>query len=362
MAIYLDHAADTPMLLEARDAMVAWLFGVGVGNANSIHSQGWMAKQKVDQARKSVAKMINAYPDEIYFTANGTDSNRIAHRLFDQNELTVLTTRGEHESNFVGHYVLGLEPDGTLLLDKDKIALYDTDVVSVFHINNETGSVNQIERFGELCRGECVLFHVDAVQAAGHFHIDVQRCNIDTMSMSAHKFGGPQGIGILYVRNEVREKLNFVHRPGTENIAGIIATGVAAKSVRKNLNKWLLNYAVRRSVFLEKLGECLGRDKFRVNGGISTSNIISLTIFGVHSESLLLALDADGLMVSAGAACSSGSGKPSRVLTAMGLSDEDALCTIRISMGTTTTVEDVVEAAKIIANRVKRMEGEELDI
>jgi len=362
MAIYLDHAADTPMLPSARDAMVVWLFSDGVGNANSIHGNGLAAKKKIEQARNRVARMINAYPDEIYFTASGTDSNRIAHHLFRDNKLRVVTTLGEHRSNFVGHYALELKADGTTLFTEEEIRFCnEKDVISVFYINNETGSVNQLEEIGKLCRSNQIL-HVDAVQAVGHIRLDVQKCNISTMSMSAHKFGGPQGVGILYVRNAVKEKLDFVFKPGTENVAGIIATGVAAAEVVRNLDRWMLDYAILRKVFLEKLKEDLGEDKFRVNGGSNTSSIVSLTIFGIHSESLVIALNKDGLMISAGAACSSGSGEPSRTLLAMGLSEEEALCTIRISMGVTTKIEEVVEAARLIACRVQLMEGCDVDI
>lgn len=231
-------------------------------------------------------------------------------------------------------------------------------------VNNELGTVEPIREIGELCQDLSVLFHTDAVQAAGHVPIDVQANYIDALSMSGHKFGSPLGIGALYISDKVRTNMPLIVgggqerglRAGTENVAGIVGMGVAAEYAMRTLDDHRDMWKTYRELMLEGLSELLP-GQFTVNGGDEFSSILSLTFPGVQSESLLLLLDQEDVYVSAGAACSAGAGSPSHVLTAIGLSDELAACTIRISMGFETTQDEVIEATKKIARCVEQVKA-----
>lgn len=359
--IYLDHAATTPMEGRAVQKMMEWMSSYHVGNPNSQHSQGVAAKHAIQEAKKSIARMINAEsPDEIYFFASGTEANVLWKRSLDE-FMMLVSTETEHSSNFIalstkcaGMYKLHVDRNGRIVMDhlrKTKLRS-GRDVVSVIWVNNETGTVNPIEEIGSYCATLDVPFHVDATQAAGHIHIDVQRCHIDVMTMSAHKFGGPQGVGILYVRGP------GVDAPGTPNVPGIVATGVAAEIATEQLAMRRANWAKNRKYFIEILRESLG-DTFWVNGGDECSNIISLTFPGVNAEALLFWLDLDSVYVSARAACASGKDEASHVLTAMGLTEDEARSTIRVSMGPHTTATTMRDAATVLIRRVKQLREED---
>lgn len=374
----LDNAATSPLAPGVYEAMDEWYQKRNVGNPGSLHTNGVRARKAVENAREQVAALINANPDEIYFTSCGTESNNTWFRLLMRGDdlCQVYTSRIEHksilepldESNFVIPIKVKVDKNGVVDLNymKEwlKLPKRMPTSVSVMWVNNELGTVEPIREIGELCQEHSVLFHTDAVQAAGHVPIDVQANYIDALSMSGHKFGAPLGIGALYISNKVRTNTPLIVgggqerglRAGTENVAGIVGMGVAAEYAMRTLDDHLDMWKTYRELMLEGLSELLP-GQFTVNGGDEFSNILSITFPGVQSESLLLLLDQEDVYVSAGAACSAGSGSPSHVLTAIGLSDALAACTIRISMGFETTRDEIVDATKKIARCVERIKA-----
>lgn len=377
--IYLDHAATTPVHPEVLKQMLQWLQPDHVGNPSSIHSQGVRAHQAIEKARRQVARMINADPSEIYFTSGGTESNNAW--IKNLNRHIIITTKVEHHSilepvekcvisaAYARPIFAKVDIAGAVDLEdlKAKLDQYHGIVgaVSVMWVNNELGTINPIKDIGTLCKTYNVPFHVDAIQAAGHVPMDVKACHIDMLSLSGHKFGAPMGTGILYIRSDIPKK-PFIYgggqecgiRGGTENVPGIIALGVAAELVVKNLNVWRDKWQSLRKVFFDSLAIHMEPDEYFINGGNNTAlNIISLTVPGVNSEAMVLRLDQDDICVSAGSACSAGSPNPSHVLMGVGLPEELAASTIRISMGTDTTADEMRTAAKAIAAAAKSLKS-----
>ena len=377
--IYLDHAATTPIHPEVLKQMLQWLQPDHVGNPSSIHSQGVRAHQAIEKARRQVARMINADPSEIYFTSGGTESNNAW--IKNLNRHIIITTKVEHHSILepVENCIISaaysrpvfVKVDTTGAVDledlKAKLDQYHGIVgaVSVMWVNNELGTINPIKNIGTLCKTYNVPFHVDAIQAAGHVSMDVKACHIDMLSLSGHKFGAPMGTGILYIRSDIPKK-PFIYgggqecgiRGGTENVPGIVALGAAAELVVKNLSVWRDKWQSLRKIFFDSLAIHMEPDEYSINGGDNTAlNIISLTVPGVNSEAMVLRLDQDDICVSAGSACSAGSPNPSHVLMGVGLPEELAASTIRISMGTDTTADEMRTAAKAIAAAAKSLKS-----
>lgn len=378
--IYLDNAATSPIFPEVLEAMLPWFQPERVGNPGSIHTQGSNAHNAIEQARGQVARMIGANPAEIFFTSGGTESNNTWLQCAKDKVVRkpiILTTEVEHHSvtepieHSVYHraeYVKVYHDGSVNLEDLERLLqLHREEVggVSIMWVNNELGTVNPIKEIGTLCKKYNVLFHSDAVQAAGHVAMDVHDCGVDFLSLSGHKFGAPLGVGVLYINSSVHKCPLIVGggqehemRGGTENVPGIVGIGRAAEIVtdRLTVNKQLWGYY--RSTFLTELSkEMYG--EFKINGDTEnyTSNIISMTIPGVNSESLLLLLDQQDVYISAGSACSAASSEPSHVLRGVGISDEDAACTVRISMGFEPSYTDIVQAAKTIADTVHRLKS-----
>lgn len=377
--IYLDHAATTPVHPEVLKQMLQWLQPDHVGNPSSIHSQGVRAHQAIEKARRQVARMINADPPEIYFTSGGTESNNAW--IKNLNRHIIITTKVEHHSilepvekcvisaAYARPIFVKVDIAGAVDLEdlKAKLDQYHGIVgaVSVMWVNNELGTINPIKDIGTLCKTYNVPFHVDAIQAAGHVPMDVKACHIDMLSLSGHKFGAPMGTGILYIRSDIPKK-PFIYgggqecgiRGGTENVPGIVALGAAAELVVKNLSLWRDKWQSLRKIFFDSLAIHMAPDEYSINGGDNTAlNIISLTVPGVNSEAMVLRLDQDDICVSAGSACSAGSPNPSHVLMGVGLPEELAASTIRISTGTDTTADEMRTAAKAIAAAAKSLKS-----
>lgn len=377
--IYLDHAATTPVHPEVLKQMLQWLQPDHVGNPSSIHSQGVRAHQAIEKARRQVARMINADPPEIYFTSGGTESNNAW--IKNLNRHIIITTKVEHHSilepvekcvisaAYARPIFAKVDIAGAVDLEdlKAKLDQYHGIVgaVSVMWVNNELGTINPIKDIGTLCKTYNVPFHVDAIQAAGHVPMDVKACHIDMLSLSGHKFGAPMGTGILYIRSDIPKK-PFIYgggqecgiRGGTENVPGIVALGAAAELVVKNLSLWRDKWQSLRKIFFDSLAIHMAPDEYSINGGDNTAlNIISLTVPGINSEAMVLRLDQDDICVSAGSACSAGSPNPSHVLMGVGLPEELAASTIRISMGTDTTADEMRTAAKAIAAAAKSLKS-----
>jgi cysteine desulfurase len=383
--VYFDYNATTPVEPEVLDAMLPYFSGE-FGNAASIHTPGQRARGAVETAREQVAALIGARAQEIVFTSGGTESDN--HAVFGvvvQAFLPVptsknpdpsphiITTAIEHEAvlnacqalekSGVRVTFLAANREGQIDLDELRQAVRpETALITVMHANNELGTVQPLEEVGRIAKERDIYFHTDAVQSAGKVPIDVNKLGVDLLSLSAHKFYGPKGIGALYIRGgtRLRQLLYGGHhqrgfRPGTENVAGIVGLGKAAEIARESLAA----DARRVSTLRDKLEQgLLARvPHARVNGGASlrTPNTTNLVFPGIEGEALLIALDLKGLACSTGAACSSGAVEPSHVLTAIGLPPEEARASLRFSLGRHTTEQEIDFALQVVPSAVEQL-------
>lgn len=373
--IYMDNSATTPVDERVVVTMNEYMLEK-FGNPSSIHSFGRETKEAMESARSSIARMLHCSEQEIFFTSGGTESDNIAvigyalqHRDSGNH---VIVSQVEHpavwesadELEHIGFDVTRVHSDKLGMIHADAIleALTDrTILVSVMHVNNEVGTVNDIRIIGERLREKGITFHTDAVQSFGKIPINVDDMNIDMLSLSSHKIYGPKGIGALYIRKgiKVQSRVFGGHqeegiRSGTENLPGIIGLGKAVDICSEELQRERTRLTYLREDLLTRLTDEL--DDVTLNGHPSERlpGNLNLTIHGVEGEALLMALDLEGIAVSSGSACSSGSTKPSRVLTAIGLSDEEAQSTLRITLGRSNTREDVRYVARVIIDNVNR--------
>ena len=361
--IYLDNAATTACAPEVVSAMLPY-FTQTFGNASSIHAFGRECKRAVEAARRQVVKAIRAAaPQEIIFTAGGSESDNWAIKgaAFARQEQGrhIITTAIEHHA--VLHTCQWLQTQGfevtylpvdafgrVRVTDVEKALRPDTILVSVMTANNEVGTIEPIAEIGALCRARGVLFHTDAVQAVGAIPVDVQAMNVDLLSLSAHKFHGPKGVGALYVRKGVKLD-NLIHggaqerglRAGTENTPGIVGLGVAIALATERLAE----NAGRMTALREKLiaGVMARVPDVRLNGHPAERlpGNVNLSFAGVEGEALLLRLDLAGIAGSSGSACTSGTLDPSHVLMALGLTEAQAHGSLRLTLGTDTTDADI---------------------
>ncbi len=374
--VYLDYNATTPVEPAVLEAMLPY-FSAEFGNAASIHAFGQKARAAVETAREQVAALIGARPQEIVFTSGGTESDN--HAIFGIVEAApsqkkhVITSLVEHEAVLnacqalekkdVSVTYLGVDRDGQIDLEELRRAIRpETVLITIMHANNELGTVQPLEEIGRIAKEADVYFHTDAVQSAGKILIDVNKLQVDLLSISGHKLYAPKGIGALYVRagTHVRQLLYGGHhqrgfRPGTENVAGVVGLGKAAELARKSLAE----DAHRLSALRDQLQQGLLRSvpQSSVNAGASprTPNTTNLVFPGVEGEALLIALDLKGLACSTGAACSSGAVEPSHVLTAIGLPPEEARASLRFSLGRHTTPADIDFALRVVPAAVAQL-------
>ena len=378
--IYLDNAATTKVSKTVFEA-ACWAIYDCYGNPSSLHKAGTDAAQMVAKARKQIARCIGAMDDEIVFTAGGSESDNLALRgiapyLKEIGKTIIITSQIEH------HAVLNtckvLEKDGFKVIympvDEDgrvdieelervmKIFKDTLGLVSIMAVNNEIGSIQLIDDIGDLCQEYHVLFMTDAVQALGHISLDVNRSHIDLMAMSGHKIHAMKGIGALYVRRGIKLEPVITGggqenhlRAGTENVPGIVSMGEAAEQIVKNIDADNAYYEMLRNLFFTELDRLEVNYKVNCTGGVP--NIISLTLPKCESEAMLLLLNEKGICVSAGSACTAGSLDPSHVLKALYLDEQDASCTIRISMGVNNCSDDMVKTANAIYKSVQQLQA-----
>jgi cysteine desulfurase len=374
--VYLDYNATTPIEPEVLDAMRPY-FSAEFGNAASIHTPGQKARAAVETAREQVAALIGARPQEIVFTSGGTESDN--HAIFgvvassSTSRPHVITSLTEHEAvlnacqalekQAVDVTYLGVDRDGQIDLEELRRAIRpETVLITIMHANNELGTVQPLEETGRIAKEANVYFHTDAVQSAGKIPIDVNRFQLDLLSLSGHKLYAAKGIGALYIRGgtAVRQLLYGGHhqrgfRPGTENVTGIVGFGKAAELARNSL----ANDAKRLGALRDQLEHGLLHrvPHSRINGGRAqrTPNTTNLVFPGVEGEALLIALDLKGLACSTGAACSSGAVEPSHVLTALGLPPEEARASLRFSLGRHTSQADIDFALSIVPAAVAQL-------
>ena len=350
--IYLDNNATTPLHPEVLEAMLPGL-RENYGNPSSIHSFGRSARVQLDEAREKVAHLINAQSSEIIFTSGGTEANNLALLgvAFKDKEKKIITSKIEHpsvlnpcrqleEQGVEVHY---LDVDGLGRIDMDGLESQITEstaLISLQHANSETGVLQDIKRASEIARNKGVLFHTDAVQSVAKMPFDLKDYPVDLMSISAHKFYGPKGVGALYLRKGTPALFSPVcggnqekkRRGGTENVAGIMGFGKACELATENMDE-ASKLADLRDYFQNRVCELIPRTELLGDKVNRLPNTLNLGFDGVEGDTLLIALDMEGVAVSTGSACSSGTGLPSSVLRAMGIPDERINSSIRFSLG-----------------------------
>jgi cysteine desulfurase len=380
MRVYLDYNATTPVDPAVLEAMLPY-FTEHFGNAGSVHSPGQRARAGLDAARDSVAALLAAKPSEIVFTSGGTEADNLA--IFgvvassDKSRKHIITTTIDHHAVLdschelerqgveVTYVPVGRGPGHEGIVDPEEIrrALRpETVLISVMHANNELGTIQPIEEIGRIAAEAGARFHCDAVQSAGKLPLDVKRLGVDLLSISAHKFCGPKGVGALYVRSGTPLVPRFYgghaerdRRPGTENVPGIVGLGKASEVARLLLAQDAARIGALRDRLETSLVERI--PAARVNGDrvCRVPNTSNLAFPGAGGEALLIALDLEGIACSTGAACSSGSTEPSHVLTAIGLSRDDGRSSLRFSLGRRTTAEEIDRAVEVVPEVVKRL-------
>lgn len=376
--IYADNAATTRLSDTAFDAMKPFMLAE-YGNASTLYKLGRSAHKAVENARGVFAKGINAYPAEIYFTSGGTESDNwaikgTAHRLASCGKKHIVTDNIEHHA--VLHSAKALEREGFevtyvsadnngLVRAEDVAAAIrpDTAMVSVMFANNELGTIQPVAEIGSICRSAGVLFHCDAVQAAGILPIDVKQMNIDLLSMSAHKFHGPKGVGVMYARRGCVPETYIDggeqergHRAGTENVAGIVGAAAAFAEAISERNEKADRLCAMRDEIQSGLMKIPGS---QVNGVTAPRlpGTLNMSFDGIDGQSLIFELDLKGLAASSGSACASGSVDPSHVLLALGLPYKLAHGSLRLSLGKYNTSDEAEMIIRIVSDTVAELRG-----
>lgn len=373
--VYMDHAATTYAAPEVVEAMLPY-FSEKFGNPSSVYGIGQENKAAVDEARAKVAAAINAEPNEIYFTAGGTESDNwvlkgVAFANIRKGK-HIITTAVEHHA--VLHAAEWLQSQGfevTYLpvdqygmvspADVEKAIRPDTILISVMYANNEVGTIQPIAEIGAIARAHGIYFHTDAVQAVGHVPIDVKAEHIDMLSLSGHKFYGPKGIGVLYIRRGVRIQ-NLLHggaqesrhRAGTENVAGIVGLGAAIERAVAAMPEESARLTTMRDHMIREL---LKVPASHLNGHPTQRlpNNVNITFEYIEGEGILLLLNMFGICASTGSACNSASLEPSHVLTAMGVPHEIAHGSVRLTLGERNTEEDVSYVLEKLPEVVRKL-------
>ncbi|MBQ9789985.1 MAG: cysteine desulfurase [Clostridia bacterium] len=374
--VYLDHAATTPMSNEVYMDMIEACGNI-YGNSHSLYGVGRDAEKALSEARAKIAKAIGAEASEIYFTSGGTESDNWAIKGIARANRTkgnhIITSAVEHPA--VLESCKALEKEGFRVtyvpVDDKGVIKYaeliksispDTILISIMSANNEVGTIQPIRAIAELAKANNIVFHTDAVQAVGAIDFDVKEMSIDAMSISAHKLYGPKGIGALYVRKGVRIE-KFMNggeqesnkRAGTVNVPAAVGFGKAIEIAVRDLEENNKHLRSIRRYFLKKISEAIHNISLNGHPTQRLANNASISFEGVEGESVLMMLDREGIYVSTGSACASGSLAPSHVLIAMGLDAEVAHSTIRFTFGKSTTKEDIDYVVERVRRVVKKL-------
>jgi cysteine desulfurase len=377
--IYLDSAASTPVADEVAQEMIPYL-KQQFGNPSSIHYFGRETTRAIQLARKRVANLVGARPQEITFTSGGTEADNLAikgtadyARSKDPSKNHVITSYIEHDAVLepcrdlerLGYSVtfLPVTQEGLVRPETLKEAITpSTALVSIMHANNEVGTVQPVKELARIAHGASALFHTDAVQAAGKLPVDVRDLGVDLLSMSSHKINGPKGVGALYIRDGL-EIMPIIHgggqesamRSGTENVPGIVGFGKACELVQNRLPEYQKQVSALRDYLVEKVLSEIPHS--RLNGS-KTNRLAAnahFTFFGVNGEDLIIKLDEGGIAASTGSACSVKKQKPSHVLKAMGFSYEEITGSLRISLSMQNTKEEMDRTVSALAEVVKEL-------
>ena len=359
--IYLDWAATSPVCDAAKQAIVDHIDDFA--NPSSSHELGRQARVLIEEARERIARCINAEPDEIYFTSGGSEANTWVMR-----DYISVSSNFEHHSVKAKFKNVWIDNDGFVKTEffshiNHSLAKY-FDLESCMYVNNEIGTIQPIKNIAKIAHNKNMLFHTDAVQAVGHIPVDVKDLDCDMLSASGHKFGAPKGVGFLYIKNgvELRNLINggsqeLGKRGGTENVLGIVAMAAALEDAvthMKERNDHIKNLGDN---MLSKLLQIPGA---HVNGSLENRipGNINIRFSGVSGSRLVTLCSLYGVFISSGSACNEGISEPSHVLKAIGLTDEEALSSIRITIGHANTEEEIEQAAKIITALVERIRNE----
>ncbi|NJD23615.1 MAG: cysteine desulfurase [Melioribacter sp.] len=381
MKVYFDNAATTPLHPKVFEKMKPFLTE-NFGNASSIHSFGRESRVAVEESRELIANFINANPSEIYFTSGGTEANNFIVFGIARSELAesgrdhLITSEAEHHSvydSFLelsknGFIVNFLEVGKSSVISNDSLVQNinsTTSLISFMHINNETGAVSPIEQFSSLLKQKNIFFHTDSVQSFGKYKIDVKSSGVDSITASAHKINGPKGIGFAYVKSGTpispilfggSQERN--RRGGTENVAAIVGFAEAVRIAGNSIQEKFKHVTELRQRFINGIYS-IDNKGIAINGGENTSSyILSITLksnyYRNDPEAMLMFLDINGVAVSNGAACTSGTLKPSHVILSTGYSVEDAKGTIRFSFGWQNTIEEVDYALEVMNQLINK--------
>ncbi len=377
--IYLDNAAATPMDREVLDAMMPYLT-TSYGNPSSLHYFGQQARAAVQKARGQVAHCLGVSGEDLVFTSGGTEADNLAVLGYLRANFPkgghVITTAVEHHAVLrtfqaleeKGYDVTYVPVDGDGCVSTDDVAAAmrdDTALISVMYANNETGMIQPVAAIGALAKEKGVAFHVDAVQAFGYLPVRPMEENIDMLTVCSHKIYGPKGVGALYIRHGLKVASEAYGGPqehrlraGTENVAAIVGFGEAAALLEKEREDRAKAARVLTDIVYDKLIQ--GDDRFRLNGNRRQvlPNIIDFSVDGVDSAVLLIALDLQGIAVSAGSACEAGAVEASHVLQAMGVDEKWLRSSIRLSVGKDNTTEDIEHAVSLIRDAVTTSRGD----
>ena len=372
--IYLDHAATTPMAKQVAESMQPY-YSEKYANASTIYEFGEKSRKAIEKSRSIIARSIRAKPQEIYFTAGGSESDNWALKgtaeAYGNRGRHIITTQIEHHAILnachylerQGFVITYLPVDGhgfVSMKQLEESIREDTILISVMFANNEIGTIEPIAQIGRLAKKYGILFHTDAVQAYAQIPIDVNFCNIDLLSASGHKFYGPKGTGFLYIREGV-QTASFIHgggqeqgrRAGTENVPGIVGIGKAAQLGMRSMSSRIYRETRLRDYMIRELsrripGTWLNGDRYA-----RLPNNVNISFEGIEGETLLLLLDAHDICASAASACSSGSKEPSHVLSAIGRPPELAKGTLRLTLGGATTKEEIMSTICVIEENVR---------
>lgn len=379
MEIYLDNAATTQMDDIVFEKMIPYLKD-NFGNPSSAYKIGRDNKEIIENARKEVAEILNANPSEIYFTSGGSEADNMALKGIALANIDkgkhIITSKIEHPAvldtckelereGFEISYI-GVDENGIIdLTELENKVRKDTILISIMFANNEIGTIQPIKKISKIAKENDIVFHTDSVQAIGNIRIDVKEMNIDSLSLSAHKFYGPKGIGVLYLRDGIkfRKYLNGGHqernkRAGTENVAGIVGLAKAMSLSYKNLEENNKQTIELRDYFIDEIKKNI--EKIQINGDLEDRlpGNINVSFKFIEADNILYELDKRGIYISTGSACTTGSIESSHVLKAIGLSDVMAHSTIRISIGKYNTREEIDYTIKClieIVNNLRRL-------
>ena len=375
--VYLDYAATTPLDERVFQVMLPY-FKDFFGNPSSVHEFGQIAEGAVENARETVARCLNASPQEVVFTSCGTESDNLALRgvAWAQRKrhgfCHILTTPIEHHAvlhtvnqlSEQGFEVEFLPVDSSGLVDPDAVKALlrkDTALVSVIYANNEIGTINPVSEIGLVCRERNVPFHTDAVQAAAHLPIDVLQDNIDLLSIGAHKFYGPKGVGALYIRQgtpiepvQTGGKQEGGLRAGTHNVPYIVGLAEALQITRNELSVRSHRYIEMRDALIQCVLQTIPQTRLTGHPLQRLPNHASFVFKDLDGNRLLMALDVAGYACSSGSACKTGDPRPSEVLTAIGLSEEWALGSLRVTLGRSTTPQIIEEFSAVLPELIRK--------